>query len=511
MPYYVYKGLGFFDADEVKDVMTLVQCLAAPDAHLHVAAFLRSRFVRLSDRALKQLAPHVAEALGAAEPPAAMAALSAEDQRVLRLARESFARWRRLADRLAPAELIDQVLHESAYAWELRGRGHAQARENLKKLRSLVRRLQNRGYATLARIAERINQLMSGDESNAIVDALDAVNLMTVHAAKGLEFPVVFVVNLSRGTGGRGDAIDVVTRVDGDGALTDLVSIDGLADEPGQELEAREREESKRLVYVALTRARDRLYLGTTLSRQGAFAPASTSLGAVLPASLGAALAAAALGSEGTIEWRTASGRVHALRVVTAEGAIASTGTAPSAAIDDFGRLVPAAGEPARLTEVTAGGPVDGPSTSPAPATRAVARAVGTLVHEAIAAGALVTTAERRALLVDEAGLGHDAGTRAAARRGLEALASRADVAALISGSHVQHEVPVSVCEPDGTIVRAVVDMIVHRPDGVVVVAEFKTGAPRPADDRQLAAYAAGIKALVPGSIVQTRMIRVDL
>ncbi len=68
-----------------------------------------------------------------------------------------------------------------------------------------------------------------------------------------------------------------------------------------------------------------------------------------------------------------------------------------------------------------------------------------------------------------------------------------------------------SVYGPDGAIVRAVVDMIVHRPDGVVVVAEFKTGAPRPADDRQLAAYAAGIEALVPGSIVQSRVIRVDL
>ena len=126
----------------------------------------------------------------------------------------------------------------------------------------------------------------------------------------------------------------------------------------------------------------------------------------MLPPSLGAALAAAAHASEATIEWRTAAGRVHALRVVAAEGAIVATGTAPSAAIDDFGRLVLAAGEPARLTEVTAGAPVDGPSASPAPATRAVARAVGTLVHEALAAGALVTTAEGRASLVDEAGRG---------------------------------------------------------------------------------------------------------
>ena len=132
-------------------------------------------------------------------------------------------------------------------------------------------------------------------------------------------------------------------------------------------------------------------------------------------------------------------------------------------------------------------------------------------MHRAIAAGALVATAAGRASLVDAEGQGDDADTRAAARRGLDALAARPDVAALISGAHVQHEVPVSVREPDGTIVRAVVDMVVHRPDGVVVVAEFKTGAPRPADDRQLAAYAAGIEALVPGSIVQSRMIRVDL
>ena len=137
-------------------------------------------------------------------------------------------------------------------------------------------------------------------------------------------------------------------------------------------------------------------------------------------------------------------------------------------------------------------------------AIRAAARAVGTLVHRAVAAGALVATAEGRASLVDELGQGDDAATRATA------LAGRPDVTALISGAHVQHEVPVSVYGPDGTVVRAVVDMIVHRPDGVVVV-EFKTGAPRPADDRQLAAYVAGIEALVPGSIVQSRLIRVDL
>ncbi len=205
------------------------------------------------------------------------------------------------------------------------------------------------------------------------------------------------------------------------------------------------------------------------MSRQGAFAPASTSLGAVLPASLGVALAAASHASDGAVDWRAASGRVHALRVVAAESALVSTGTAPAAALDDFGPLALASREPTRLTEVTAGGSPDAPDAEPgAGRTRAAARAVGTLVHRALAAGALAASAEGRASLVDEQSQGADAATRAAARRGLEALAARPDVAALISGAHVQHEVPVSVYGPDGTIVRAVVDMIVHRPDGVV-------------------------------------------
>ncbi len=138
VPFYVYKGLGFFDADEVKDVMALVQCLAEPDsrpARRGVPALALRAAV--GSGALKQLAPHVAEALGAAEPPPALADRSAtRTARCSRLDAPSRSRAGvALADRLAPAELVDQVLHESAYAYELRGRGHAQARENLKKLR----------------------------------------------------------------------------------------------------------------------------------------------------------------------------------------------------------------------------------------------------------------------------------------------------------------------------------------------------------------------------------------
>jgi len=510
VPFYVYKGLGFFDADEVKDVMALVQCLAEPDTDLHVAALLRSRFVRLSDRAVKALAPGLAAALGAAAPPPAIEQLDAEDREALRLAREAFGRWRRLADRMAPAELVDQILYESAYACELRGRGHAQARENLKKLRGLVRRLQNRGYATLARIAARITQLMSGDESNAIVDALDAVNLMTVHAAKGLEFPIVFLVNLARGTGGRGDAVDVVTRLDGDGTALDLVAVDGLADEPGREIEAREREESKRLVYVALTRARDRLYLATTVSRQGVFAPAPTSLGAVLPPSLAVALGAAAATTDPAIEWRSASGHPHTLSVVRTAAAEIAPPTVPLSRADDFAPIA-LGGQHPESVSARAQAVRPGDDVGPTGRDRRAARTAGTLVHRAIAAGALTLSAGARAALVEAMTATDPDETRAAVRRAVDRLAERPDLTELITGAHVEHEVPVSMRAADGTTVRAVVDMLVQRPGGEVTVVEFKTGAARDGDARQLAAYGEAIQGLDPALMVQIRLIRVDL
>ncbi len=128
----------------------------------------------------------------------------------------------RRVDRVPPADLIERLLAETTYAYELRGPRRQQAWENLKKMRGLIRRIQNRGYATLTRIADHIDALTPGDESNAVIEALDAVNLMTVHASKGLEFPVVFVVNLARGATGPPDPVRIVV----DGADGRAVRVD---------------------------------------------------------------------------------------------------------------------------------------------------------------------------------------------------------------------------------------------------------------------------------------------
>jgi hypothetical protein len=107
-------------------------------------------------------------------------------------------------------------------------------------------------------------------------------------------------------------------------------------------------------------------------------------------------------------------------------------------------------------------------------------------------------------------GRGEPEPTRHAALDVLHRLASRPELTALIRGADVQHEVPVSWRGADGGVVRAVVDMVARRPDGSATVVEFKTGAPRASDERQLEAYVRGIRALLPGIIVKGRVIRLD-
>lgn len=310
VPAAVYKGLGFFDADEIKDVRALLRYLAHPHSELRAAALLRSRLIRVSDPALVHLAGHLAEALIAEKAPVAADTLSADDRRVLLQARADIPGWIALVDRLPPAEVLDRVLDEAAYLAEL-GAGHqVQARENIKKIRSLVRRVQNRGYATMARVAEHIDHL-PGDVSNAIVEAFDAVQLMTVHAAKGLEFPIVFLVDVGRGTGTQVPAIRVVTDA-GDGMPS--VSVWPYRTAADEDERLGDLEETKRLLYVAATRARDRLYFAAA-TRDGTIAVNRGSLGEVLPREFTTTLERAIRSSATRVEWTGSSGHAHVLAV----------------------------------------------------------------------------------------------------------------------------------------------------------------------------------------------------
>ena len=305
---YVYKGLGFFEADEVQDGVALLRYLADPTSDLRAATFLRSRIVRVSDRGLARLAPDIARAVIGPSAPSGLADLGEDDRRVLEQLREAVPRWLAWVDRMPPTEMFGAVLAETAYRMEMGGWRRAQARENLKKLRGMVARFQNRGYATVAKVADHLEQLAVGDESNAALDARDSVSLMTVHAAKGLEFPIVFLVNAGRGTGGARAAI----RVGADAAGEPSVAIADFQSEADDDALARDREETKRLLYVALTRARDRLYLSAP-AQGGVCRMGRGSLGEVMPASFRTVLASATAAASGPrfVTWAAPGGAEH--------------------------------------------------------------------------------------------------------------------------------------------------------------------------------------------------------
>jgi len=511
IPAFVYKGLGFFDADEIKDASALVRFLADPSSNLHAAAFLRSRFVRLSDEGLRRLAPGIAPAL-TTDSTAALAPLDPEDRAVMEMARDGVRRWLLLADRVPPAELIDTVFADTAYAYELRGPRAIQAYENLKKLRSVFRRIQNRGYATLRRLAEHIDRLSLGDESNAILDAVDAVNLMTVHAAKGLEFPIVFVVNLARGAGGIPPPIRVVpSGVNNEPS----VSVGGFVSETDEDERAREREETKRLLYVALTRARDRLYL-SSVCKDGDARPGRGSLGEVLPPSVQALFPAAAATDDGRIEWSTETGDRFSFRNCPRRDV--QDGSAPTGkggsdpAPDCFAPIAFARTDRVTVTELLR--PDSAPIASDSTRRDATEdRLVGTLVHrllhdvadiDAVAAraGTCLTPVER-ALLDDP--------ERCVARAAdvCRAIHAQPDVVTLLRSGECHFEVPLSwrASSSADTIVRGTIDCLVVEQDGTVTVLEFKTGNPEPWHQQQLDAYVEAARDLFGEVPVRGRLV----
>ncbi|MBA3885943.1 MAG: UvrD-helicase domain-containing protein [Acidobacteria bacterium] len=523
IPTYVYKGLGFFDADEIKDLTALLRYLAEPQSDLRAAAFIRSRFVRLSDRGLALLAPRLAATLTDPEPPAAMSHLDPEDRRVLAHVRGRIGGWLARVDRIPPAELIEELLASTAYAFELRGGRRLQAWENLKKMRGLIRRVQNRGYATLGRIAEHIDALTAGDESNAVIEALEAVNLMTVHASKGLEFPIIFVVNLAKGASGPPHPVRVIA--DGYGGEPS-VSVGPFVSETDELERDREKQETKRLLYVALTRARDRLYLASVL-KDGVLQPGRGSLADVLPDSFRPlfANAGSAFDACSTVAWTGQSGRAFEWRICRppatgAQRARPDAPARPSPLDDDFVPLpAPGAREHVSVTEWVADRARPDSSAPPKNPSDTVG---GTLVHRLFRHGVWLDQlsgpdAEAFALQLLEPGqlaLVHD--PVAAVRVALDAwrrMRGRPDVAALLEGERPLYEVPFSLRsnQPGApAVLRGSIDCLVLHEDGSVTVVEFKTGGRRPGHQLQLDVYLEAARMLFPGAAVDGRLIYVD-
>jgi ATP-dependent exoDNAse (exonuclease V) beta subunit len=278
IPTHVVGGRGYWSQQQVGDLRHWLAALANPLDELSLLSVLASPLVGASLDAVALLALHARRAgrdpwwelQGAfAGDGALLNDLSERDRRRLERFAALFERERRDAPRVSLERLIDRAVSATGYDRHVLARPAGDRRmANVRKLMRMAREFEaDEGRdlrAFIDFVAER--DLIAGKEAEAPLEAeeLQRVRLMTVHRAKGLEFPVVFVADL--GKDGREERGALQLSEDGRMGLR-LSSMSG-GTVPTQELERikeerRERDEAeeKRVFYVALTRAREHLVL----------------------------------------------------------------------------------------------------------------------------------------------------------------------------------------------------------------------------------------------------------
>ena len=270
IPHLVFKGRGFYQAREVMDLTQLLALAVDPDDDLALLSVLRSPLGPVSDEGLVLLAHHGGRGLRlrAARDPAARESLARDDAEALDRILALVSRVQRECDRLGPAALLEAVLAESDFLAAIAGGLYGeQAAANVDKLVGFAREHELHGGNARSFVAQvrRLADDDAGEADAGVVEESDphAVRLLTVHAAKGLEFPVVVVPECAaqpRG-GAEGVLLDpdlgLALKVRGAGWKrwgTNGLRIRDLRRE-------REMAQARRLFYVAATRARDLLVL----------------------------------------------------------------------------------------------------------------------------------------------------------------------------------------------------------------------------------------------------------
>jgi ATP-dependent helicase/nuclease subunit A len=284
IPTYVIGGRGYWAHPQVIDMVSYLEALANPRDEESLYTVLVSPLVGVSADALVVLAATARDRRGdpwrvLREPDGAFEALGERDRELLGRFAARFAIEREVAARLGPEALIERAIEDTGYDLAVLAMPGGQRRlANVRKLMRLAREHEAahgpdlRSFLDLA--ARRARSGVSAGagtgesrESEAPVEgeALDAVRLMTIHRAKGLEFEVVCVADLGRGPRWRADLM----RIGRDGRFGLRLAEPGTGKREsaldyralGEERLAAEADEERRLFYVAMTRARERLIL----------------------------------------------------------------------------------------------------------------------------------------------------------------------------------------------------------------------------------------------------------
>ncbi|MET8554010.1 DNA helicase PcrA [Streptomyces sp. NPDC004959] len=246
LPYKVVGGVRFYERREVRDVLAYLRVLANPEDSVPLR-----RILNVPKRGIGDRSEAMIDALSQRERITFPQALKRVDEAYGMAARSANAikRFNTLMEELrtivesgaGPAVVLEAVLEQTGYLAELQASTDPQDEtriENLQELASVAlefeqERSEEEGAGTLAEFLERVALVADSDQIPDEEDGDGVITLMTLHTAKGLEFPVVFLTGME------------------DGVFPHMRAL-------GQ---VKELEEERRLAYVGITRARERLYL----------------------------------------------------------------------------------------------------------------------------------------------------------------------------------------------------------------------------------------------------------
>jgi ATP-dependent helicase/nuclease subunit A len=277
LDYYLVGGRAFFAQQEIYDILNLLRALENPQDGVSLAGTLRSPFCCLSDEALFVLSRPRGGLWVGLHDDEAWRRLPHDQQAAALRARRHLGAWRQLKDRLPIAGLLGRIFADSGYDASTQFE-HLGDRKlaNLWKLVDLARTFDRSGLFGLAEFIQRLGDLVRNqpreEQAATQPESADVVRLMTIHQAKGLEFPVVFVADLA--AGGRDGHKPVAIWSPRMGCVARPPADDDPPPFPDlgwrwwQAAEAVEDwHEDLRTLYVACTRAEDYLVLSAALER----------------------------------------------------------------------------------------------------------------------------------------------------------------------------------------------------------------------------------------------------
>ncbi len=267
IPFVSSRRGGLLDALEISDLLALLQWLTMPGDNQALAQCLKSPIFGASDDDLIMLA----ECGGAWWQALQQCAEDGRASTAMLRAVQLLWQWQNSAPRLPVHDLLDQIMHEGElterYAQSTPMTARAQVLGNLHAFIALALELDAGRYPSIARFIDRLRRLQRGSDNEApdeadIDAAVDAVRIMTIHAAKGLEAEVVVLTGANHSEGIKDD-LGILCDWPGDAAAPLHFSAFGKTAERGLARETLFMQEEKfrqqenwNLLYVALTRAK---------------------------------------------------------------------------------------------------------------------------------------------------------------------------------------------------------------------------------------------------------------